>query len=110
MPAIDGDYAEQGRLQGVVAEPQHGTKALARLGDTLDKAGRVAAHYGLPGEHALALVTPHASRMARAQIAADTAIFEAMGGTITIVPTGKSAYPEPVLSQKSLAWLDGFSI
>lgn len=104
------DYADQARLQGTVAEPVHGAKALARLGDTLDRAGRVAAHYGLPGEHALALVTPHASAAWRAKLAADTAIFEAMGGSIERVPAGRSGYPEPTLSQKSIAWLDGFAL
>lgn len=106
----DGDYAEQGRLQGAVAEPAHGAKALARLGDTLNRAGRVADHYGLSGEHALALVTPHASRSWRAKLAADTAIYEAMGGRVTVVPPGASGYPEPTLSQKSLAWLEGFTL
>ena len=104
------DYADQGRMQAVIAAPEKGPKALARLGDTLDRAGRVAGHYGLPPEHALALVTPHASAAWRAKLAADTAIFEAMGGSIERVPAGRSGYPEPTLSRKSLAWLDGFTL
>lgn len=90
------DYADEARLRADIAEPKHGAKPLARLADTLDRAGRVADHYGLPPEHALALVTPHASAAWRAKLAADTAIYEAMGGRVAEVAPGVSGIAEPV--------------
>lgn len=88
-------YTDQARLRAEIAEPAHGRAPLVRLAETVARVTRVAAHYGLPAEHAEALVVPHASAAWRAKLAADTAIFEAMGGRVEHVAPGVSGWPEP---------------
>lgn len=88
-------YTEEARVRAEIAEPAHGAKVLERLAQTVARVSRVAAHYGLSAEHAEALTLPHASAAWRAKLAADVALFEAMGGRIEVVPPGVSGRKEP---------------
>lgn len=88
-------YTDEARIRADIAEPVHGTKVLERLAQTVARVERVADHYGLSAEHAEALTIPHASAAWRAKLAADVAIYQAMGGTIEVVPPGVSGRQEP---------------